>query len=483
MSSPTTAAASSAPSSPPRWSPPSRPARCRRADDPEAGDGDLGARPPRRDPLRAGQHAWLAGIPLVLGLAHRAAARLARRRATSWLRATLLTTTGLLYTIPSLALFILLPIILNRGILDPVNVIVAMTIYTVALLTRTVADGLSASTRPRGQAAIAMGYGGFARFRRPSTCRSPYPCIAAGLRVAAVSNVSIVSVASLIGVSQLGYFLTDGYARAFPTEVWVGIVACVVLAHPLRPRDPRGLAGPDAVGPRRWPRMIDDIDDLAHRPGALDRARRHPGRLTEHLLYTGITHRHRPADRRPARRVGRAHRPAALARHRRQRPARGAQPRTALRRLDARRAAHPEQPRLHVIPSIIVLVLLAVPPMLSGTYAGIESVDPAARDAARGMGMRGSQVLTAGRAAVRHAPVPLGLAQRDPPGHRHRDHRGLDQPRRAGPLPHRRARVTRLPQMVGGSMLVAALALVADLLLAGVQRTPSRRESRGGPAC
>ena len=42
-----------------------------------------------------------------------------------------------------------------------------------------------------------------------------------------------------------------------------------------------------------------------------------------------------------------------------------------------------------VIPSITVLVLLAIPPLLSGTYAGIGSVEPAARDAARGMGMTG----------------------------------------------------------------------------------------------
>ncbi|MBM9468198.1 ABC transporter permease [Nakamurella leprariae] len=44
-------------------------------------------------------------------------------------------------------------------------------------------------------------------------------------------------------------------------------------------------------------------------------------------------------------------------------------------------------------PSIVVLVVLAVPPILSNTYAGIAAVDPAARDAARGMGMTGSQVL------------------------------------------------------------------------------------------
>jgi osmoprotectant transport system permease protein len=47
-----------------------------------------------------------------------------------------------------------------------------------------------------------------------------------------------------------------------------------------------------------------------------------------------------------------------------------------------------------VIPSIAVLVLLAIPPILSGAYAGVNSVDPAARDAAHGVGMRSSQVLT-----------------------------------------------------------------------------------------
>ena len=40
-----------------------------------------------------------------------------------------------------------------------------------------------------------------------------------------------------------------------------------------------------------------------------------------------------------------------------------------------------------------LLIVLAIPPMLAGTYAGIDEVDPAARDAARGMGMRGGQVL------------------------------------------------------------------------------------------
>lgn len=46
-----------------------------------------------------------------------------------------------------------------------------------------------------------------------------------------------------------------------------------------------------------------------------------------------------------------------------------------------------------LVPSIVVLVILVIPPILSGVYAGVEAVDPAARDAARGMGMRGAQVV------------------------------------------------------------------------------------------
>ncbi len=176
----------------------------------------------------AREHAWLAGLPLLIGLVISVPLGwLATRKA--WLRTGLLTVTGLLYTIPSLALFILLPPLLGTKVLDPVNVIIAMSIYTIALLTRTVADGLAAVDTSTRQAAVAMGYSAFGRFRAVDLPLA-IPVVAAGLRVAAVSNVSIVSVASLIGISQLGYFLTDGYARSFPTEVWVGIVACLLLA-------------------------------------------------------------------------------------------------------------------------------------------------------------------------------------------------------------------------------------------------------------
>ena len=176
----------------------------------------------------AGSHLYLAGVPLVVGLVLSIPLGWAAKR---WKRSSpaIITTTGLLYTIPSLALFVVMPLVLGTKILDPVNVVVAMTVYTVALLVRTVADGLSAVPDHVEQAATAMGYGGL---RRLVGVELPLavPVIASGLRVAAVSNVSIVSVASLVGVPQLGDLLVDGYQRVIYGELVTGILACVVLA-------------------------------------------------------------------------------------------------------------------------------------------------------------------------------------------------------------------------------------------------------------
>ena len=175
-----------------------------------------------------GQHVWLSALPLVLGLVIALPLGWAARR---WRTAypILVTTSGLLYTIPSLALFILMPLVLGTKILDPINVVAAMTVYTVALLVRSVADGLGSVPAAVTAAATAMGYRGARRFVAVDLPLA-VPVLTAGLRVAAVSNVSIVSVASLIGVPQLGNLLTDGYNRAITGELLTGIVACVVLA-------------------------------------------------------------------------------------------------------------------------------------------------------------------------------------------------------------------------------------------------------------
>jgi osmoprotectant transport system permease protein len=177
---------------------------------------------------RTVQHTYLAGVPLVLGLLIALPLGWLARRYRG-LYAPFTAGFGLLYTIPSLALFVLLPGILHTRILDPVNVLVAMTLYTVALLVRTVADGLGAVPDSVRQAATAMG---FTRAKRFFAVELPLavPVIAAGMRVAAVSNVSIVSVATIIGIPQLGLFFTDGFARDFYDPLIVGIVSCIVLA-------------------------------------------------------------------------------------------------------------------------------------------------------------------------------------------------------------------------------------------------------------
>jgi osmoprotectant transport system permease protein len=178
--------------------------------------------------VRTGQHVYLAGVPLVAGLLIALPLGwLARRYPV--LYAPFTAGFGLLYTIPSLALFVLLPGLLGTKILDNVNVVVAMTLYTVALLVRTVADGLGAVPDHVQQAATAMGY---TRGRRFFAVELPLavPVISAGMRVAAVSNVSIVSVATILGIPQLGLFFSDGFNRDFLDPLVVGIVACVVLA-------------------------------------------------------------------------------------------------------------------------------------------------------------------------------------------------------------------------------------------------------------
>ena len=136
---------------------------------------------------------------------------------------------GLLYTVPSLALFVLLPPLLGTRILDAINVIIALSVYTVALLVRTVADALSAVPQVVVNSATAMGYGPLRRFVAVELPLS-IPVVVAGLRVAAVSNISLVTVGALLGFGGLGKMFTDGFQRGIPVEIVTGIVLVLVLA-------------------------------------------------------------------------------------------------------------------------------------------------------------------------------------------------------------------------------------------------------------
>ncbi|MCU1555024.1 MAG: transporter permease [Arthrobacter sp.] len=176
----------------------------------------------------AGQHLVLAVLPMIFGLL--IAVPLAQfARQSRALRSVVVTASSLLYTIPSLALFIILPTVIGTRILDPLNVVVALTIYAVALLVRAALDAFDSVDEDLRQAAVAMGFKPAARFLQIDLPLS-LPVLFAGLRVVSVSNISLVSVAALLGIGNLGMLFTSGLQRDFVTEVIVGIIAILVLA-------------------------------------------------------------------------------------------------------------------------------------------------------------------------------------------------------------------------------------------------------------
>lgn len=139
-----------------------------------------------------------------------------------------------------------------------------------------------------------------------------------------------------------------------------------------------------------------------------------------------------------------------------------------------------------IVPSLLVLVLLAMPPLLAGAYAGVDAVDPHARDAARGMGMTGAQVLfrvelpcaltlllSGLRSATLQVISTATIAAYVSLG-------GL------GALLSQGLAIGDYPMVASGAVLVAVLALGADLALAAISRAvvspglrPPRR--RTGP--
>jgi osmoprotectant transport system permease protein len=174
------------------------------------------------------EHVRLALIPVLVGLLLAVPIGwLANRYRPA--RAVLIPAAGVLYTVPSLALFVVLPGILGTRILSEVNIIVALTIYTVALLVRTVADALAAVPGLVVAAATALGYRPVRRFIDVELPLA-VPVLIAGMRVATVSNISLVSVGALIGVGGLGELFTEGFQLNFPTEIVTGIVLIMLLA-------------------------------------------------------------------------------------------------------------------------------------------------------------------------------------------------------------------------------------------------------------
>lgn len=174
------------------------------------------------------EHIRLSIAPIVLGLViSLPLGWLAYRY--SLTRGLVLSLAGLLYTIPSLALFVLLPPVLGISFLSELNVTIALTVYAVAIMARSVADALGSVDETVRQAATAIGYSAWRRFWAVELPLAG-PVILAGLRVTAVSTVSLVTVGILVGVQSLGYLFTNGYQRRILEEIAAGVLMTVAVA-------------------------------------------------------------------------------------------------------------------------------------------------------------------------------------------------------------------------------------------------------------
>jgi osmoprotectant transport system permease protein len=133
---------------------------------------------------------------------------------------------GMLYTIPSLALFAaLIPIV---G-LNATNAIIALTSYTLLILVRNFVAGIDSVPEATLEAADGMGYTRTLRFWRMEVPLA-MPVIIAGIRIATITTVGLVTISVVLGLGGYGFFIYRGFQARQLTQTLVGLVLSVVLA-------------------------------------------------------------------------------------------------------------------------------------------------------------------------------------------------------------------------------------------------------------
>lgn len=172
-----------------------------------------------------GEHVVLTALPVLIGLLiSLPLSVLAAGRPR--LETVTLSVTSAAYTIPSLALFVLL---LPFTGLTRTTAVIALTTYTLVILVRNTIAGLAGVPAEVTEAAEAMG---FRRARRLLRVDLPLamPAIIAGVRIATVTTIGLVTISAFIGQGGLGRLFLDGFRRDFLTPVIVGFVLSMVLA-------------------------------------------------------------------------------------------------------------------------------------------------------------------------------------------------------------------------------------------------------------
>lgn len=143
----------------------------------------------------------------------------------SWLRAAVFTFAGVLYTIPSIALFAIL-VTYNT---NWTAAVIALTSYTLLILTRNFVAGIDAVPQAALDAADGLGMSRAQRLRKVELPLA-MPVILTGVRVATVTIVGLVGISAVIQLGGLATYIFDGYNRSYSTLLVLGTVATVVLA-------------------------------------------------------------------------------------------------------------------------------------------------------------------------------------------------------------------------------------------------------------
>lgn len=176
---------------------------------------------------RLGQHLYFAVIAVGVGFAISFLLALwaVRQRR---VYAPITVAAGVLYTIPSLALFASLVPITGLSLL---TALIPLVLYTILIFVRNIVAGFDAVPADVLEAADGMGYTRGGRLRIVELPLA-LPLIVAGLRVASVSTIGLVTITGALGdrFGGLGFFIFEGYRRSFPTEMLFGAVPSMLLA-------------------------------------------------------------------------------------------------------------------------------------------------------------------------------------------------------------------------------------------------------------
>ncbi|HZS01257.1 MAG TPA: ABC transporter permease [Chloroflexota bacterium] len=174
---------------------------------------------------RVGEHLVLTGLAVAIGLLLSVGPAIWIARHPRYY-GPVLGFAGVLYTIPSLALFAVLVPITGLSLLTAV---IGLVSYTLLFLIRNIVEGLTGVPADVRDAALGMGYTSRQLLWQVELPLA-LPAIVAGLRIATVSTIGLTTVTALIGQGGLGYFILDGLQRFFSTPLIVGAVLSVALA-------------------------------------------------------------------------------------------------------------------------------------------------------------------------------------------------------------------------------------------------------------